>query len=392
MKMQVKVNKTLRANMPDFNLQNKENAVDTVIIKDESGNFFIYEDGNIKPYNFNAPEKKSVNSQSLSAPSIALIDTGMEEPMLQPPPPVVRKTTASFYFHPEDEEDVAKIKKLTRENEGKHYSLDKIINKVIENNQLSFKPEPLLKLKNIAFSYLRDRRTLMDAKDALARSLDSGGLGLTVELADKIINFLKDVKNKINAERGLVVDEKSEISAPSAALPIKPAITTPSVDLKPLPRLADNQQLATPPLKEIKPRAATSFSPEKTLPKFQRPIKQGTMSDVKKDYKLVGPIEEIGNLTLETFKMLGADTKRRAEKIISRLESLGEKSLIKKAAGINAWRNSPLYKMYLAVGQASLEHGVDVPQIIQQSKLAGKDILSLEEFEAISDINKKLRY
>lgn len=69
-----------------------------------------------------------------------------------------------------------------------------------------------------------------------------------------------------------------------------------------------------------------------------------------------------------------------------------DESFQKKVEGIKAWRQSPLYRKYLAVGNESLEKNVSVEQIINNKLEKSSDELTLEEFNKISDFNKKLRY
>jgi hypothetical protein len=48
--------------------------------------------------------------------------------------------------------------------------------------------------------------------------------------------------------------------------------------------------------------------------------------------------------------------------------------------------------MYVAVGQASMEHDFSVEQVIKEYQAKGNEIITLEEFEAISDLNRQLRF
>lgn len=353
---------------------------DEILVKDESGEFKILSHGEFKPYQEKV--RKPLVKPSTKLP----VDTGMEEPMLQPPPPVVRKETASFYFHPEDEEEVAKFKTaLTGPTIGKRYSLDKVVNKVIENYQLSLDELLKSRLRNIIFSYLRDRRTLIDFQEALVRSSEDGGMNFSQEQVEKISNFLKEIKEKVETERGLVVDEEEEgqvITSPIKTVKEEP-LRPEKPGLKPVPKVEKPQPEIKKEVKEVPPKKRLSF---------QRPVKKGKITDVKKEYKLFGPVEELASLNLQTFRQLGATTSERAEKVVRRIESLVEESLGKKAAGLKAWRSCPLYRMYIAVGQAGMEHELAVSKIIEQYQTGGKEILTLEEFEAITDINRQLRF
>jgi len=325
------------------------------------------------------------------------IDTGLEEPMLQPPPPIIKQPLASFYFHPEDEEEAAKLQAKAKDaGAGKSYSLGKIAEKAIASYQLTLDPALAGRFKTTLFSFLRDRRTLVDFQEALKRPQAEGGLALAAELTEKITNFLKEIKEKIAAEGGLVIDRQEEerIMQKSPALAGgDKLVNRPSPILfQTLSKSGQRPEaaLAGRPLAPITPVASEGV--KKTSLPLRRPLKRGTINDVKKEYKLIGPLEELAGLDLTTFHRLGDNTVDRATKVVSRIESLIKDSLTRKAAGIKAWRSSPLYRMYIAVGQASMEHSIDVAQIIDQYQQANKEIISLEEFEAITDINRQLRF
>ncbi|MBU1131251.1 hypothetical protein KJ840_03910 [Patescibacteria group bacterium] len=395
--------------MPDQVLQN--NTDEEILIKDESGSFKLYSHGQLRDYQevLSSQLKVSAPSPAPVAPNLP-IDTGMEEPMLQPPPPAVRKKTASFYFHPEDEEEAAKFAPAAEADNLKKYGLEKIVNKAIADHQLSLSQQLQSRLQNIIFSYLRDRRTAVDFQEALVRAEPEGGMNFSVEQAEKLMVFLKDIKGKINKEQGLVIEEKelkkNEVSAkPSSAktFPLQKAAPSSAAELKPIPKVGQEPKISLMPEIEsstavsqpARPAEAVFRQAEKIPPKlfkFQRPVKEGKMSDVKREYKLVGPVEELASLDLITFRRLGLDTRARSEKIVNRIEALAQDSFIKKAAGLKAWRSCPLYRMYLAVGQAGMEHQLAAAEIIEQYQSAGKEILTLEEFEAISDINRHLRF
>ncbi len=373
--------------MIDNNLQSND-LNDEILVLDESGKFKILSGGELKPYDLKFETKANVASPK---PLTAVMDTGMEEPMLQPPPPMVRKKTATFYFHPEDEEEVAKAHPPLDLPPQKQYSLDKITSKVIDSFQLTLADELKKRLRIVIYTYLRDRRTLVDAIDVLKRPKIDGGLELTSELSDRILIFLKEIKEKIIQEKGLVIDEQLE--KPSI---MKKAVKALAVPLSSSTPLEIKKAETTPVIKE-KVVSAVPLRPQDSQAKpllFKRPLKKWkiAVADIQKDYKLVGPVEELASLSLPTLRRLGATSQDQVQKILTKVNLLGEDSLAKKAAGIQGWRKSPLYKMYLAIGQASLEHGLTVAEIINQYHLQGKEIMTLGEFEAISDLNKLLRF
>jgi len=417
-------------------MDDKKINQDNMLILDESGDFKILQGEELLPYknqpiksvNYNPTSvKTTVVAPKTNVPASNLpIDTGMEEKMLPPLPPTVRKSTASFYFHPSDEEEVDALAKKFTVPTGKRYSLDKIIRKILDNYHLNFSEEIKKKFDQIIFAFLRDRRTAIET-DALLKAKEFSLAGLPENTANSLLDFLKEIKSKIQEAKGLVVNEEvidqvpgltealirpKETSMPKAI----PKVSVPIAEPTPIVSIAEMEHL-----KESTRQAQTQMKPEpaKAIPqvmakpssffnsslKFARPERTSSanqMTDVKKGYKLFGQVEELASLTLENFRRFANTPETRAAKVLARINVLAKDSLIKKSAGINAWRQSPIYKMYLAIGQASMEHGLDVKQVIAEyqkegsprfsSGAAGKDIISLEEFEAISDLNRQLRF
>ncbi|MDP2586862.1 MAG: hypothetical protein Q8P32_03775 [Candidatus Komeilibacteria bacterium] len=406
-----------------------------ILVMDETGQFKVLKGGQLQSLNDFSGQSLPTSAtagvednEEANLKPILPIDTGYEEKMLQPPPPALYKQTSSFYFHPADEEEAAKHQGTHAGADGrKKYSLDKIAVKTAENYQLTANQEIFTKLRSAIFSFLRDRRSAVDTKDLLVRTAKDGGLDLKAELADNLLEFLREIKVKIEAQAGVVVDEKEEVNLNPA--PVKfsepvaePAKTvkpeTPVTPVRPIPPVIKPQPLETisalpnrpmtaplrvaqirTPLPDLPTMKARTPMPASgpgmpSMARFQRPLKEGAprLSDVKKDYKLVGPMEELSLLTLETFRRLGETPAERAQKIGAKINLLAKESLAKKALGLNAWRQSPLYKLYVTLGQASMEHGLDLAAVINEYSGQGNEILTLDEFNAITDINKQLRF
>ena len=80
------------------------------------------------------------------------------------------------------------------------------------------------------------------------------------------------------------------------------------------------------------------------------------------------------------------------EKIQDKLTILEEESLIKRAEGIVAWRQSEVAQIYLAIGRESMEQGKAIGEIINQRMAKKQPYLTEDEFEAIADLNRSLRF
>lgn len=114
------------------------------------------------------------------------------------------------------------------------------------------------------------------------------------------------------------------------------------------------------------------------------------MEDIKYKPKIMGPIDELRHMDLINFRRLGPDPFQSAENVKNKIGLFNEYS--KRQEGIMAWRQSPLNKLYLEMGGASISQRQPIDVIIEERKVAGKDYLTPPEFEAIIKLNKELRF
>ncbi|MEA2064717.1 MAG: hypothetical protein U9O66_00250, partial [Patescibacteria group bacterium] len=108
--------------------------------------------------------------------------------------------------------------------------------------------------------------------------------------------------------------------------------------------------------------------------------------------KLVGPIEELENLTIEDFRNWSSDPMKAIEKIKEKIDIAGEKFLEKRVLGIKAWKRSEINMLYLEILNDGLIKHKRIEEIIEEKKKERKAVLSKDEFEAIMELNKRLRF
>ena len=106
----------------------------------------------------------------------------------------------------------------------------------------------------------------------------------------------------------------------------------------------------------------------------------------------MGPVEEIGALTALDFRRLGANPNEAGLAIMEKIEQLEQESFSQRIAAIRAWQDSPVYRLYLELGGASMEEKKPVATVIAERQAARTPTLTEPEFEAISDLNQKLRH
>lgn len=108
--------------------------------------------------------------------------------------------------------------------------------------------------------------------------------------------------------------------------------------------------------------------------------------------RIMSPIDELRSMDLTEFRRSADTPVEAAEKVMNTIDLLTEESLAKKADGMSAWKASALHKMYVDIGNRSLEAGKSVDEVIRDMAQTGNDTLTVEEFTAIADLNKKMRF
>ena len=131
------------------------------------------------------------------------------------------------------------------------------------------------------------------------------------------------------------------------------------------------------------------------MPLPKRPVILETrekVEEIKPRIRILGPVEEIRTLTLDDWRRFGKP-ENAAAKIEEKINLLAEESLLKKAEAIKAWKESEVNRLYLEIGRESIEKGnISVAQVIEERKKQEKKSLSLEEFNAVAELNQKLRF
>lgn len=159
--------------------------------------------------------------------------------------------------------------------------------------------------------------------------------------------------------------------------------------------------MSQPPAAPASAPLPEPLRPVTEMPKMMRPQmpqRSTAIADVKRTDQqgktgvLTGRVEELAMMDLTTWRMLDPDPRIRAGKILGKIQNLEHESLTRKSQGIDAWRSNEVYQHYLYLGQRSLEQNKNVTEVILEMSAQNKPTLTLEEFEAISDLNRMLRY
>jgi len=201
-------------------------------------------------------------------------------------------------------------------------------------------------------------------------------------------------RGKKSENQELRDEKKTEASEPQAL-----NLRTASADEKKQP-LRDEKKIKREAVLDLtehenKTKDSTSvFNVKRAIKKAGKEDKSGKikMEDIKHVPKLSGPIDELKEMDLEHFRRLEEDSGAAAGKIKEKISFLEEDGYDKKLAGVKAWRQSQLNKLYLQIGQEAIRGKKGIGSVIEERQSAGNDCLTEIEFEAIMELNKKLRF
>lgn len=361
-------------------------------------------------------------------------------------------TGASFFFSSDDEQEIREIsKKIIGESSSPADSaqVEAKTDKIIELANINFGSESILeRFRQIIKTYLKGIRDRISTKQTLIKHFDSGGLSFDEESADKLLrladeisrNFAsvpylaqktaelkktvirdyeydlsKELKNRDVKSLLEKIDISHEIAPPHpvlAAAAVKAILPGESKKAeKPasmLNRLKNKilqqdyssgkkiEEKNKEPEREsktiIKNVASAPASSIVSVPVQKEKLGKIKMEDVKFIPKAFGPVEELGYMDLPSFRRLGKMPEDMAKKIKEKINLLEEDSYLKRLEGIKAWRNNPINKICLEMGRASIGGGKPISDIIKERSAGGQECLTDEEFSAIMDLNKELRF
>jgi hypothetical protein len=180
-------------------------------------------------------------------------------------------------------------------------------------------------------------------------------------------------QDTVEMEKEAVLDKEAQIRQTIAQQPSQSKVVPPKQAVPEIP---------AQPQKQPEPVAQQPMI-KKTEDQGQRP----RLDDVKFSPKLFGPIEELADLKIADFRRLSKDPNEAVNKIIGKLDLLEDESIIKRVEGIKALKQSPLYKDYADIMNQAIKQGRSPEEIIKQNPT-----INMEEFKAIVDLNKNLKY
>ena len=138
----------------------------------------------------------------------------------------------------------------------------------------------------------------------------------------------------------------------------------------------------------VRPTSTVPTAPPLGTASFaQRP----KLEDVKTSPKLTGPVEELRAITIVDFRRLSKDPREACVKVKDKIDLLGEQSYTRRSEGIAAWTASEVTRTYLELMRESL-NGTPLQEAIAAREASKKPVLTAEEFRAVAELSRQMRY
>lgn len=361
-------------------------------------------------------------------------------------PAPVKAKDVGLALTPDDALELAQFKKAAPSKE-----VDTMVQEIYFSSGLATEDEAMAKrIKTVIGNRLRDVRDQMETLEIMTQPKELGGLSMSQDAARTLLNTIQSrlrktdvaAQAKVQAEKAkwveterlqkaqtetqTNVDQKTELerlyqsivtkskkavanapsepvvaiaapadrkSAAPANLPMAAASPVPPDFRAPAP---PPEPPAPPVVRAPLPPSATLVRPTPIAPTPSVPVapsfaQRPKVEDVKAAPKLTGPVEELRAITIVDFRRLSKDPKEACMKIKDKIDLLGEQSYTRRNEGIAAWTASEVTRSYLELMRESL-NGTPLLDAISAREKAKKPSLTADEFRAVADLSRQLRY
>lgn len=315
--------------------------------------------------------------EATPSPNLPMVEETMA---LSSETPVIVGETLDDLKKPEDKNFVSPLEPM--DDLGPHKSVSGTTDSVTEEivNAIVFLvPENQVeRLRSLVLSRVKEIRTDADIRESVAKSIETGGLGLDETKVNILMNAINHSLKKTPVVAPLPSARHMMTSGPSIAP--TPITLTKKPDAQKVISSLIAEDSATA---KIKANLQQFGSPQK-FPALQK-METGKviMHDVVRPQHTMGPIDELLACSLVDFRRLGGNSKASADALMNKFQMLKTESYLLFLQGRAAWYKSPLYEMYLHILEESLKQKKSVSIILGQN-VSGLTMSDIEEVARVS--------
>ena len=280
--------------------------------------------------------------------------------------------------------------------------LESRLEQVVKAVKVNFASQELHdRFRKIMLTHLKGIRDKISTKEALVKSVETGGLGFDLNSAENILRLVAEGEPRGEIKtppgqmpetarpvaRDVEYDLASAIKARQAAQVVQPveeellAPPTPMVESQP----ASNEPM---PIK-----VAPVAPPAKQAVENLRRTESGKikMDDIHGSPRVFTPVDEIKYMTVKNFRNLSPDPLAAIEIIKKKIKALAQEDYTKKIAGIQGWKTSPVNRMYIEAYQDAINEGKSITVVLDKKLQNNPEFINEAEFEAILKLNQDLK-
>lgn len=388
--------------------------------------------------------------QNGSATSLNVAPTAVKsESVFETPSNLLKPPSISMAFSTSDEKEIQSIR-IPDSGEKIDWAIQ--AKEIITRFRFQ-DPDPIIvkRLENIIIAKLKDVRDDLETSDALTRSRKVGGMEFSNSQADSLLSLIKNYNFSIPARDiqspAATIKVKQPVASPKIEIEDGlPVVRLPD-DMMVKPELMDMEELeeeliiqqlkenilnvrikekqerqdtesSANQIKDIKkedfvlnenqeikeklvdvPVQAVTPKPEPfltskrlpSIPNVKNPSKPN-LDGIRILKPVMGPIDELETMTLIEFRRLSSDPTQSARKIKDDIDTLSKEGFDRRSEAIAAWHRSEVSRFYRLLGQTAMSEGKSVEVVISERLTSGKPTLSMNEFEAVMELNKSLRF
>jgi len=219
---------------------------------------------------------------------------------------------ARHYIDVADEEEVAQLQ--IPEKSFDNHSLEIEVRNLVGNIGQQISQEQKLRLEKVIVTFYRNIRNQREIKEVLLRELARGGIGLSASLVDGYLKKIKDAQEGI-LQKAVLKNNETDQKLPPPADQVKDLYDDATVANIQLPDKTKVESKSADKLfTEVKPRSNKSdqnnIRPDVVVTKASQP-------------HAIGPVEEMGMITLDDFRRLSAAPKDAADRLWQKIDLLG---------------------------------------------------------------------
>lgn len=234
---------------------------------------------------------------------------------------------------------------------------------------------------SLVISRLKNVRNTYETRDLVVAPIAAGGLGFSFDDASEFLTYLEAECTKLQLEWQAELETQKEAFVTEKRNALFGKGNTPPRTMIATDTNTDDMR----GIVERKPEPVTMVMADNL--KTTRPI----MQDVHSEAPTLDPIEELRSYSLDDFHRLSRSPVEAALKIEQKIGILGDWMYVKRAEGIDAWKDSKIMRMYREQLQQSIIGDMPLTEVIERRKAATQPFLTTEEVAALTDLSSRLR-